>query len=95
MLPDTDIQRLRDAGRRPDSTCRRSAPARRRPLGGSFYVGPKEYHRLANPDVFKADQDKVMQFGFFKFFSELLLTLMTWIHSLRAQLGPGDRPARR
>ncbi len=50
-------------------------------LGASYYVGPKEYRRLSNADVFKADQDKVMQFGFFKFFSALLLTLMTWIHS--------------
>jgi YidC/Oxa1 family membrane protein insertase len=50
-------------------------------LGGDLYVGPKEYRRLANTDVFKADQDKVMQFGFFKWFSQLLLTLMTWIHS--------------
>ncbi len=49
-------------------------------LGLSFYVGPKEYRRLSNSDVFKADQDKVMQFGFFKFFSQLLLTLMTWVH---------------
>ncbi len=51
-------------------------------LGLSFYIGPKEYHRLANSDVFKVDQDKVMQFGFFKFFSQLLLTLMTWMHGL-------------
>jgi YidC/Oxa1 family membrane protein insertase len=50
-------------------------------LAASYYVGPKEYHRLSNSDVFKVDQDKVMQFGFFKFFSALLLTLMTWIHS--------------
>jgi len=49
-------------------------------LGGTFYVGPKEYRRLANPNVFKVDQDKVMDFGFFKFFSQILLTLMTWIH---------------
>lgn len=49
-------------------------------LGTDLYVGPKEYRRLANGDVFKADQDKVMQFGFFKFFSQILLTLMTWIH---------------
>lgn len=49
-------------------------------LGGSLYVGPKEYRRLANSDAFKADQDKVMDFGFFKFFSQILLTLMTWIH---------------
>lgn len=50
-------------------------------IGADFYVGPKEYKRLANGDVFKADQDKVMQFGMFKFFSAILLTLMTKIHS--------------
>ena len=50
-------------------------------LGLSFYVGPKEYRRLSKSAVFKADQDKVMQFGFFKFFSQILLTLMTWVHS--------------
>ncbi|MEO6004255.1 MAG: membrane protein insertase YidC [Opitutus sp.] len=50
-------------------------------LGGDFFVGPKEYRRLSNSDAFKANQDKVMQFGFFKFFSQILLTLMTWIHS--------------
>ena len=49
-------------------------------LGGNVYVGPKEYRRLANTAVFKADQDKVMGFGFFKYFSQILLTLMTWIH---------------
>ena len=51
-------------------------------LSGNFYVGPKEYHRLANGEVFTQDQDKVMQFGTFKFFSQILLTLMTWIHLL-------------
>ena len=50
-------------------------------LGMSFYVGPKEYRRLSNSNIFKADQDKVMQFGFFKYFSQILLTLMTWVHS--------------
>jgi len=49
-------------------------------LGLNFYVGPKEYSRLTNSAVFTADQDKVMQFGFFKFFSQILLTLMTWVH---------------
>jgi YidC/Oxa1 family membrane protein insertase len=49
-------------------------------LAGSVYVGPKEYRRLANTAVFKADQDKIMDFGFFKYFSQILLTLMTWIH---------------
>lgn len=51
-------------------------------LGMDFYVGPKEYRRLENRDVFKAGQDKVMEFGFFKFFSQLLATLMTWLHDL-------------
>jgi YidC/Oxa1 family membrane protein insertase len=49
-------------------------------IGADFYVGPKEYRRLSNSEAFKADQDKVMQFGFFKYFSQILLTLMTWIH---------------
>jgi len=56
-------------------------------LALSFYVGPKEYRRLANTDVFKADQDKVMQFGFWKFFSQLLITLMTWMHSFAPNWG--------
>jgi YidC/Oxa1 family membrane protein insertase len=49
-------------------------------LAADLYVGPKEYKRLANGDIFKADQDKVMQFGFFKFFSKILLSLMTAVH---------------
>ena len=49
-------------------------------LTGTLYVGPMEYRRLANGNAFKADQDKIMDFGFFKFFSQILLTLMTWIH---------------
>jgi YidC/Oxa1 family membrane protein insertase len=56
------------------------APNGETKLGMDFYVGPKEYKRLANSDVFKHDQDKVMQFGFFKFFSELLLRIMTWVN---------------
>lgn len=50
-------------------------------LAGLFYAGPKEYKRLSNPEIFKFDQDAVMDFGFFAFFSKILLTLMTWIHS--------------
>ncbi len=59
------------------------APRGQATLSGSFYVGPKEYHRLSNQDVFKADQYKVMQYGgaFISFFSGLLITLMTWTHS--------------
>lgn len=53
-------------------------------LGMSLYVGPKEYKRLANADIFKVDQDKVMRFGMFSFFSKILLTMMTWIHGFFA-----------
>lgn len=56
-------------------------------LAGSLYVGPKEYRRLANTSVFKSDQDKIMDFGFFKFFSQILLTLMTWIHGWAGNWG--------
>ena len=50
-------------------------------VGLNFYVGPKEYARLSKSSIFKLDQDRVMQFGWFKIFSQLLLKLMTWIHS--------------
>lgn len=56
------------------------APGAIETLSGSFYAGPKEYKRLSNIDVFKVGQDGVMDFGFFSFFSKILLTLMTWIH---------------
>jgi YidC/Oxa1 family membrane protein insertase len=57
-------------------------------LGSDFYVGPKEYKRLSNGDVFKHDQDKVMEFGkFFGFFGQLLLTMMTWIHGWAGNWG--------
>jgi YidC/Oxa1 family membrane protein insertase len=51
-------------------------------LGGDLYVGPKEYPRLANGDVFKKDQDRIMDFGnsVFRFCAAILLTGMTWIH---------------
>lgn len=57
-------------------------------FGGTLYVGPKEYRRLANSKAFKADQDKIMDFGFFKYFSQILLTLMTWIHSWMVGVSP-------
>jgi YidC/Oxa1 family membrane protein insertase len=63
------------------------APKAETKLAGDFYAGPKEYHRLSNAEIFKQDQDAVMQFGFFAFFSKILLTLMTWVHSLMPNLG--------
>jgi len=57
-------------------------------LAGSFYAGPKEYTRLSNTEVFKNDQDAVMQFGMYVFAlcAKILLTLMTWVHSLMPNL---------
>ena len=51
-------------------------------LAGDFYVGPKEYPRLSNTDVFRKDQDRIMDFGnfVFRFCAAILLTTMTWIH---------------
>jgi YidC/Oxa1 family membrane protein insertase len=58
------------------------APHGQAVLGASLYVGPNDYHRLSNADVFKEDQDRVMQFGIqpIRFCAELLLTLMSTIH---------------
>lgn len=47
----------------------------------TYYAGPKEYRRLADTDNFKHNEDLAMQFGFFGFFSKLLLTIMTWVHN--------------
>jgi YidC/Oxa1 family membrane protein insertase len=58
-------------------------------LFGSFYVGPKEYPRLSNADVFRHDEDRVMDFGnfIFRFCAALLLTVMTWYHSWTSNWG--------
>jgi YidC/Oxa1 family membrane protein insertase len=32
-------------------------------IAGNLYVGPKEYPRLSNDDVFKKDEDRMMDFG--------------------------------
>ncbi|RKX35079.1 MAG: hypothetical protein DRP71_04920 [Verrucomicrobia bacterium] len=53
-------------------------------LGFDFYVGPKEFSRL---EQFEERQDLVMQFGFFGFFSKLLLQLMTWIYEFLPNYG--------
>ena len=59
-------------------------------FGASYFAGPKEYRRLSNTDVFKHGEAKVMQFDssfyykifFTGFVAPLLLTMMTWIHSV-------------
>jgi len=58
-------------------------------FGASYYAGPKEYKRFANADIFKHHEEKVMQFSsgigkvfFSGVFAPLLLTIMTWVHSL-------------
>jgi YidC/Oxa1 family membrane protein insertase len=66
------------------------APGASTTFGANFFAGPKEYKRLSNSDVFKHGEDKVMQFDSFffnkiffsGFFAPLLLTIMTWIHSV-------------
>jgi YidC/Oxa1 family membrane protein insertase len=66
------------------------APKAQTEIQFDLYVGPNEYRRLANDTVFKADQDRVMQFGFWHYFSELLLTLMVWIHRFVPKASPQD-----
>jgi YidC/Oxa1 family membrane protein insertase len=57
------------------------APRAESKLGFDFYTGPKEYSRLSNGDIFKHDQDKVMQYQWpFSFFSQLLVSIMSTIH---------------
>ncbi|HKB57546.1 MAG TPA: YidC/Oxa1 family insertase periplasmic-domain containing protein [Lacunisphaera sp.] len=66
------------------------APGAATTFGAMFYAGPKEYKRLGNADVFKHGEEKVMQFDSFffnkiffsGFFAPLLLTIMTWVHSV-------------
>lgn len=87
LLPDTDMTAYGIAG-----TAQFAVPALPAgdsdTLGANFYVGPNEYHRLANTDVFKADQDQVMQFGKLTgWASKLLLLLMTGIHAIAPNWG--------
>ena len=64
-------------------------------LGASYFAGPKEYKRLSNTDIFKHGEAKVMQFDtsiyykifFTGFVAPLLLTIMTWIHSVVSSWG--------
>ncbi|MFZ9682069.1 MAG: YidC/Oxa1 family insertase periplasmic-domain containing protein [Cephaloticoccus sp.] len=65
-------------------------------LGMDFYVGPKEYRRLSDSNVFDQDQDSVLNFApyffnkifFSEFFAPLLLTIMTWVHGWMEPLSP-------
>ena len=90
------LDRLPDADRRAygitgnvDFDVPAIAPGAQAKLAGSLYVGPKEYPRLSNTDVFKRDQDRVMDLGnfIFRFCAAILLTLMTWIHGWTANWG--------
>jgi YidC/Oxa1 family membrane protein insertase len=58
-------------------------------FGANYFAGPKEYKRLANADIFKQREEKVMQFSngigkifFSGFFAPLLLTILNWVHSI-------------
>jgi YidC/Oxa1 family membrane protein insertase len=52
-------------------------PLEQKVLDFELYVGPKDFVRL---DRLGLEQERVMQFGFFGFFSKLLLLLMKAIH---------------
>jgi YidC/Oxa1 family membrane protein insertase len=62
---------------------------------GRFYVGPKEYTRLAKTDEFQHREDKVMQFDRYFFnsiflsgvFGPLLNKFMVWTHDLVGNWG--------
>lgn len=65
------------------------APGASATFGANYFAGPKEYKRLANTDIFKQHEEKVMQFSsgigkifFSGFFAPLLLTILNWVHSL-------------
>ncbi len=90
------LDRLPDADRRAygitadvDFDVPTLAPQGETKLAGSLYVGPKEYPRLSNVDVFKRDQDRVMDLGsfIFRFCAAILLKTMTWIHTWATNWG--------
>ena len=56
--------------------------------GATYFSGPKEYSRLSKSANFKHDEDKVMEFGFFGWFSKLLLSIMTKIHGVIVHVSP-------
>ena len=60
------------------------APGESKSQSFAFYAGPKEYSRLKKLDN---QQDGVMEFGFFGFFSSSLLQAMNWIHGFVKNYG--------
>jgi YidC/Oxa1 family membrane protein insertase len=87
-LPDTDRRAYGITGD-VDIEVAAIAPRGEAKLAASLYVGPKEYPRLSNADVFKRDQDRVMDLGsfIFRFCAAILLNLMTWIHGWTSNWG--------
>jgi YidC/Oxa1 family membrane protein insertase len=54
----------------------------------AVYAGPKEYNTLARLGTqFKTDLDAIMNFGFFGFFSKMLLLSMNGLHSFGLPYG--------
>ena len=81
-LPDTDVRAYGITGTMDFDL--EAVPAHgQTTVAGNFYVGPKEYPRLSNIDVFKKNEDRMMDFGnaVFRFCAAILITIMTWIHS--------------
>jgi YidC/Oxa1 family membrane protein insertase len=70
-------------------------PGASQTFGANYFAGPKEYKRLSNTDIFKQGESHVMQFDtyffnrmfFSGFFAPLLLTIMTWVHSVVSNWG--------
>lgn len=63
-------------------------------FGANYFAGPKEYKRFKNSDIFKHNEEKVMQFSsgigaifFSGFFAPLLLTMLNWVHSFASNWG--------
>ncbi|MEO7931776.1 MAG: membrane protein insertase YidC [Chthoniobacterales bacterium] len=60
------------------------APGESKTQSFTFYAGPKEYSRLK---TLGNEQEGVMEFGFFGFFSSTLLQAMNWIHGFVKNYG--------
>jgi YidC/Oxa1 family membrane protein insertase len=88
QLPDTDKRAYGVMGAVDFDVAALAAHAQQT-IAGNFYVGPKEYPRLSNSDVFKKDEDRIMDFGnsIFRFCAAILITLMSWIHGWTASWG--------